>query len=101
MEGSRPAPKRWSRYLYRVIAAEASHLTRYYDRVIQWAPAEHDPGLLLAAIDAPAKSAAPDLDALPDLSGERDRRTVLLLNGNFNYLLDIQGELARLKPKLS
>ncbi len=101
MEGTRPAPKRWSRYLYRVVAAEASRLTRWYDRVIQWAPASHDPGLLLDAIDAPAKSVAQDEGALPDLSGERDRRTALLLNGNFNYLLDIQSELARLKPKLS
>ena len=101
MDGQTAKRKGWSRYLYRVIAAEVSRITRYFDRVIQCAPADHDPGVLLDAIDAPEKTVARTIEEMPDLSSERDRRTAVLLNGNFNYHLDIQGELARLKRKLS
>ena len=94
-------PKRWNRYLYRVIAAEVSRLTRYFDRLVQWEPASHDPHVLFDAIQCPDKTVARTLDDLPDLSGDRERRTAVLLNGNFNFDLDIQATLTRLKPKLS
>ncbi len=38
---------------------------------------------------------------MPDLTSERDRRTILLLNGVFNHHLDIQGFLAALLPRLA
>jgi Glycosyl transferase family 2 len=94
-------PKRWSCYLYRVIAAEVSRFTRYFDRLVQWEPPPHDPRVLFDAIECPAKSTARTLDDLADLSAERERRTAVLLNGNFNYDLDIQVTLMRLRPKLS
>lgn len=94
-------PKRWSRYLYRVIAAEVSRFTRYFDGLVQWAPAPHDPRVLFEAIECPHKSVARTFDELPDLSTDRQRRTAVFLNGNFNYDLDIQATLMRLKPKLS
>jgi Glycosyl transferase family 2 len=93
--------KRWSRYLYGVIAAEVSRFTRYFDRLVQWEPARHDSRVLFDAIECPHKSVALTLDDLPDLSGDCERRTAVLLNGNFNYDLDIQGTLTRLKPKLA
>ena len=94
-------PKRWNRYLYLVIAAEVSRFTRYFDRLVQWEPASHDPHVLFDAIQCPDKTVARTLDDLPDLSADRERRTAVLLNGNFNFDLDIQATLTRLKPKLS
>jgi hypothetical protein len=94
-------PKRWSRYLYRVIAAEVSRFTRYFDGLVQWEPTPDDSGVLFDAIECADKSVARTLDDLPDLSAHRGRRTAVLLNGNFNYDLDIQATLTRLKPKLS
>lgn len=91
----------WSLYLYRVIATEISAATRYYDRVVQLDPLPHDSGYLLETITCPQKQVVADVDEMPDLSGERDRRTAVLMNGNFNYPTDIHGLLADLKPKLS
>ena len=89
-----------SRYLYRVVAAEVSRFTRYFDRLIQWEPAPQDPLVLLDAIDCPEKSVARTLDDLPDFSCDREQRAAVLLNGNFNYDLDIQATLTRLRLKL-
>jgi hypothetical protein len=99
-----PSPRRFrylSLYLYRVIAAELSRFTRYFDRLVQWEPAPHDPLVLFDAIDCQKKSVAYTLDDVPDFSCDREQRAAVLLNGNFNYDLDIQATLARLKPKLS
>ena len=91
----------WSLYLYRVIAAEISATTRYFDRVVQVAPLPHDSGYLLETIDCPERSVVDTIADLPDLSGERDRRTAVMMNGNFNYPVDIHALLAELKPKLA
>ena len=89
----KPQPIRWTRYINRVIAQEISTMTRYYDRVIQWLPREHDTGALLDAIDAPAKSVIRDGESFPDLRQEDEVRTAILLNGTLNHHLDIQGLL--------
>jgi Glycosyl transferase family 2 len=86
----------WKRYVYSVIAAEVSAMTRYYDRVVQPSRQRGDSGWLLERIDAPEKSEG-DFDA----RGERDRRTAVLLNGTLNYELDIRGLLQRMKARLS
>lgn len=89
----------WRRYVNRLIAAEASRVTRYFDQVLQWRALENDSGLLLESLDCPEKSRI-DGDDLPDLSKETARRTAILLNGVFNHQLDIQGLLAGLRPRL-
>jgi hypothetical protein len=43
-------------YINRVIAREISTLTRYYDRVLQWLPRDHDTGALLELVEAPEKA---------------------------------------------
>lgn len=91
----------WKRYVNAFLAGELSTLTRYYDRLIQWLPRESDSGLLLAAIDAPIKQSVGRDEPLPDLSGENDKRTAVLINGTFNHDFDIQGLLLELKSKLS
>ncbi len=93
-------PRHLSSYLYRVVAAELSRFTRYFDRLVQWEPAPHDPLVLFGAIDCPDKSVARTFDDLPDFSCDRERRAAVLLNGNFNYDLDIQATLTRLKLRL-
>ena len=95
------AAPRWKKYVNAFLAGELSTLTRYYDRLIQWLPRENDTGLLLAAMDAPIKQTVGRGDPFPDLSGENEKRTAILINGTFNHEFDIQGLLVHLKTKLS
>ncbi len=95
------AAPRWKKYVNAFLAGELSTLTRYYDRLIQWLPRENDTGLLLAAMDAPIKQTVGRGDPFPDLSGENEKRTAILVNGTFNHDFDIQGLLVQLKTKLS
>jgi hypothetical protein len=61
----------------------------------------HDKGLLFDAIECPEKIMLRQADDLPDLSRQETDRTIVLLNGTFNYSHDIQGLLKRIKQKLS
>ncbi len=87
-------------YIYTVIAAEISSLTRYYDRLIQWLPRKEDDGLLLNLCRCESKQVIRD-DQFPDCSEEFYSRTAVLINGSLNYNYDIQGMLLGLKSKLS
>lgn len=84
-----------------MIAADLSRCTRYYDRVIQLQPLQGDTGLLLERIEAPAKSVASEVGALPSLAGERANRTAILINGNLNHSTDILTQLRGLKADLA
>src|SRR5258708_4215557 len=95
------AAPRWKNYVNAFLAGELSTLTRYYDRLIQWLPREDDKGGLLEAMDSPAKHTIGRDESFPDLTGESDKRTAVLVNGTFNHEYDIQGLLSQLKPKLS
>lgn len=76
-------------------------MTRFYDRVIQLLPRKDDSGRLLNMVDCKSKSIARDVQDLPDLSGETEERTAVLINGTLNHYLDIQGLLLKLKGSLS
>ncbi len=91
----------WKKYVNRFLAGELSALTRYYDCLIQWLPREDDTGMLLAAMDAPVKQTVRKDESFPDLSGEVEKRTAVLINGTFNHVFDIQALLVELKSKLS
>ena len=91
----------WRRYVNALIGREISGLSRYYDKLIQWLPRKDDQGLLLERIEAPEKEVARDDESFPDLTGERDRRTAVLVNGAFNHSYDIQGHLLKLRAKVS
>ncbi len=86
-------------YVKRVIAAEISAFSRYFNKTVQYQPREEDTGMLLQALDCPDKAVARSLEALerklPDDHG------LVLLNGNINHDHNIQGTLASLKPALS
>lgn len=90
---------RWRVYANRLLAAEISSLTRYYDRLIQYSRLSNDDGLLFNLVSCPEKTAVAAGDALPDSRGA-GRRDAVLLNGNFNHSSDIQGLLTTLRGSL-
>lgn len=89
-------------YLNRVIAAQVSRLTRYFDALVQLDPRPTDHGVLLKAIDCAVKSVARTVDDCPH-PGESaaGQRTAVLLNGNLNFDHDIEATLASLKTRLN
>ena len=91
----------WKAYANHIIAAEVSAFSRYYDRVYQVAPLPGDRGELLDAIDNADRRTCAAIENLPDLRSEADRRTLVLMKGNFNHDLDIQGTLISLHGKFS
>ena len=52
-------------------------------------------------MDAPLKETIGREETFPDLTGESEKRTAILVNGTFNHEFDIQGLLSQLKTKLS
>jgi hypothetical protein len=97
----KPGRPGWRVYSNKLLALEISSMSRYYDRLIQYARVPGDDGLLFELIDCPLKSSADLADGMPDMSGERDRRSIVLLNGAFNHSSDIQGLLAGMRSRLS
>ena len=87
-------------YLRGLVAAEISRFTRYYDRVVQWQVLDHDSGALLEQIESPRKESLGGGSPLPDMSGEEDERTAVLLNGNLNHNLDVEAVLAEAAGKM-
>jgi hypothetical protein len=86
-------------WTYALVAREISRITRYADRVVHADPLQSDGGMLLQAIDAPAKS----VGSTGDLAGalaDRDGVSIVLFNGNFNHSTDVQGLLDRVAPLL-
>jgi glycosyl transferase family 2 len=90
---------RWTAYANRLLAAEISTLTRYYDRLVQYARLGHDRGVLFDLVDCPQKTLAAAGDSLAGLHGPAQRCAVLL-NGNFNHSLDIQGLLRAIRGEV-
>ena len=88
------------RYVYSVLAAEISNVTKYADRVIQWIPTPNDDFTLLEMIDNQHKTVSHD-NSFSDISCERDRKTIILINGSTNHNYDIQGLLLKLLPHIS
>lgn len=93
--------RRLASYYFHLIAGEISTVTAYYDHVIQFMPRTNDSGDLLKLVKCPKKSCQRALLQLPDLSLEKDIRTAVLLNGNFNHDCDVQDTLTVMKAKLS
>jgi Glycosyl transferase family 2 len=91
----------WQRYANRVLAAEISLITRYYDAVVQYARRDNDRGLLLDFVECPVKNTIAEDEPLPDFRGERERRSAILLNGTFNHSTDIQGLLTTLRAAMT
>ena len=91
----------WRKYCNRIIASEVSSLSRYYDRVVQWQSREDDSGLLLDLIDCTDKVRLQRDEPAPDLRGEMDRRTIVLINGTLNHHYDAQALLSEARARMS
>jgi hypothetical protein len=91
----------WRDYVYRLVAAEVSRLTKYYDAVIQHEPLPHDSGLLLSLLECSSCTtsfATESCNVEPPDDG--NPRCVIVLNGNLNYSHDIQALIASVKCRL-
>jgi len=86
-------------YVYGLVGREISHLTRYAGRVIHVDPVPSDTGLVLQAIDAPARQVVTS-ESVPDAISAEPGVPIVLFNGNFNHSTDIQGLLERVRPHL-
>ncbi len=86
-------------YVYRIIAKEISRLTRFSSSTVQLNPTPNDDFLLLNSVDAPKKEVK-TVNLLTDDQRYADHQ-MLLLNGNLNYDLDIQGTLQALNQRLN
>ena len=91
----------WKKYTYGLVGAEISTTTRFFDECVQIAPEEHDAGILLEAIDCPEKSSVDGFSEVEKHQDDKNKRFAFLLNGNFNYLMDIQAKLDELHKRLS
>lgn len=98
VDSPRLISRSWKRYAYRLIAAEVTTMTRFSDVCTQVAPLPHDDGALLGGIVCPQKKRVPNPSELSQATGatNKDRREVVLLNGNINYCLDVQRLLAEI-----
>jgi hypothetical protein len=93
--------KKWTEYINVLIASELSRLTRYYDRVIQWLPRKEDSMVILDRLDNKQKEVVQRESEFPNLQGEVDKRTAVLMNGTLNHHYDIEALLRNLKQSLS
>lgn len=87
-------------YLTRVIAGQVSRITRYFDALVQVDPLPTDDGTLLRHADCAVKSTAKSATQMT-VEAAPGYRTAVLLNGNLNHDLDIEGTLAALKGRLT
>lgn len=91
----------WRQYVNSLIAAEISSFSKYYDELFQWQPRSNDTGILLDRVENSHKSIVREFSELPDRSADKNKRSIVLLNGNINHDYNIQQTLSSLKPKLS
>ncbi|MGB2662330.1 MAG: glycosyltransferase family 2 protein [Candidatus Omnitrophota bacterium] len=89
------------KYIYRSVAREISTFSSYYDKFIQWDIPETDPGSLFEEIICPEKKKLLRLEELPDLSSEKEKRTIILIDDALNRKVDFQQALADIRTKVS
>ncbi len=88
-------------HINRVLAAEISAISKYYDRLVQWCPAKHDQLHLFENIESPSKEIIDDFESLNHFLNKPDERIVVLLNGTIDYAQDIQSLLSMLHGALT
>jgi Glycosyl transferase family 2 len=88
-------------YIYRLIAREINSFGRYFTSFSQILPMGNDDLVLFNACFGKEKSVCRSLDGLPDAEERSPHNRLLLLNGNCNHSLDIEGLLRQVRRKLS
>lgn len=92
------AIQRFNNYISRLIAAEVSRFSKYYESALHVLPLENDKGDVFEAIKCDEKGVLEDLKELQPL--EDTARRVLVLDGNFNHDADIQNLLSQMYTKM-
>ena len=95
-----PIMTKLRRYVYSILAADISYMTKFTDRVFQWLPTDNDDFTLIDMIDNASKKILHDGNFV-DISQEHDKKTIVLINGSINHNYDIQGILLKLHPRIS
>lgn len=89
------------KYVNNFIIEEINILASYFSRVLQWQPLAFDDGYVFENINTNDKKYTSDFKDLPSDMDEKDCPSLLILNGNLNYDLDIEKTLREFKPYLS
>ncbi len=82
-------------------AREISAVSRYFDQVIFWPRHATDSGELASLVEAKQKIELASENDLGNFSQQRENSQLIVMNGIFNFHLDIQGLLMAVHPKLS
>lgn len=91
-------PSAWRRYVYGLVAAELSTVTRWADRLIEVISPLGDDPLLRTLTECPQREVVENASQVqPYADADSDETSsVILLNGNLNHVQDIQTELETL-----
>lgn len=81
-------------------AREISAVSRYFDQVLFWPKHATDTGELASLVEAKEKKELNEEAELAAFTSGGNRRNLLVLNGIFNFHLDIQGLLQKIHPHL-
>jgi hypothetical protein len=84
-----------------ILAKFLTTFAPYFDALIQFRPLGHDEGRLMERTRCGRKLTTGDPAVVAEECGDPERAVAVLLNGNFNHSLDIQGLLDELKPALN
>jgi hypothetical protein len=88
-------------YIYKLIATEIGFFSRYFNSFSQILPMANDSLVLFDACTGKRKAVHRDLDSIPRSGEGSDETRLLLLNGNCNHSIDIEGLLRAVREKLS
>lgn len=88
-------------YLYCLVGSHISSASRHFDQVLHFLPTEFDDGSLLSRIECSSKRVVSDAKELDSLKSTALERKLILLNGNINYSLDIEGLLGTVKSRIT
>lgn len=83
-----------------ILAKYISSFSTYFDSVIQYRRLAHDDGTLFSGIKSDAKLNTSEVEDVRSAC-QSGKTAAIIVNGNFNHSLDIQGTLDELKPALN
>ena len=89
------------KYIMRVIAAEISSSARYANKVYYHNPSDSPARDLFQYTLCQEKVGLKEISDLPDLSGEKDQTSIIILDATLNYHSDVEDLLRKMKEKIS
>ena len=89
------------KYIMRVIAAEVSSVVRYANKVYYHNPSDSPERDLFQYTVCQEKITLSEVADLPNISNEKDKTSVIILDATLNYHSDIEDLLKKVKQKIS